>query len=73
MEKWKVFYILLVSEGFVIGLVSDICIGWKISPILGVIFVWGILLLTEYRNYKEHREKEQEESEESLKFLERGP
>jgi len=72
MEKWKVFYIFLVAEGFVIGLVADLCWGGR-SAVLGAVFVWGILLLSEYRNNKEELAKKRKEFEESIRFLEREP
>lgn len=56
MEKWQIFYLVLLTAGFIVG--------WKTIPILGVVFIWVIIIVSEIiRAIKEIREFEIETPE----------
>lgn len=44
MEKWQILYTTIVGLGFGVG--------WLFSPIIGVVFVWVSVILSEILDYR---------------------
>lgn len=56
MESWQFVYLAVVGVGFLIG--------WFLSPIVAVVFVWACIIASESLNYwREMREFEEEYEE----------
>lgn len=70
MEKWKIFYLAVLAVGFAIGVVADMCIeDWKTSSMLGVAFIWLIIIISEYRESKEKQKERMKKVKEILSGL----
>lgn len=57
MESWQFVYLAVVGVGFLIG--------WFLSPIVAVVFVWVCIIASESLNYWREMREFEEEYEES--------
>lgn len=56
MENWQIMYLIILSIGLLIG--------WYLSPLFGVVFVWAAVLIYEFRHYLEEVREFELKSEE---------